>query len=248
MRPLLKWTSSLLAVTTMAACAQTSPGRAPVPPVTPSTAKPPAQSAPQPPLDPAVAAMVAQGIARLDAFKTVQGQVIFDEFKDGDTDHGKAQIYFRNKPFAGRVEMLESDRWLATGGVILWSGGTQLKIKPLKMPFSLTFPIDHSQTVSMRGYRLDQTDLFSMAKVLRAPGAQIRPLGPRRMRGEDLFLLEVRSPASVPGVAHEVIGLHQRHLIPTYREMYDARGQLVHRGQGVKLTFDRPLDGELFQL
>ncbi|MOA33733.1 hypothetical protein D3C78_1550520 [compost metagenome] len=116
------------------------------------------------------------------------------------------------------------------------------------MPFSLSFSTDHSQVVSLRGYRLDQTDLFSMAKVLRAPDAQITPIGPKRVRNEDLFLFNVRSSASVEGVEREIIGLHQRHLIPTYREMYDAKGQMVHRGQGTGLSFDRVVSDKMFDI
>jgi hypothetical protein len=237
----------LLVVTVLSACGQSGPADAPRPSrpaptpvaVAPTTA---------PGADPTVMEKVTRGIARLDAMKTIQGYVSFDEIKDGKRDTGKAKIYFRNKPFAGRVELEQSDRWLAAGGVVVWKGGSELKVRPLKLPFSLSFSTDNPQMVSLRGYRLDQTDLFSMAKVLRAPGAQITPIGPKRVRNEDLFLVEVRSSASVPGIVREIIGLHQRHLIPAYREMYDAQGRMVHRGQGTELVFDRPLSADKFDL
>ncbi|MFN3429263.1 MAG: hypothetical protein ACK46X_04850 [Candidatus Sericytochromatia bacterium] len=244
------WIPALALTTLLAACGQPGPIAAPPPGAAEPADRPlPVATAPLPPagLDPATQAMVTRGIARLDSMKTVQGHVVFEETRDGKRETGKAKIAFRNKPFAGRVEIEQSGRWLAAGGGVVWKGGSELKVRPLKLPFSLSFATDHSQVVSLRGYRMDQTDLFSMAKVLRAPGAQIRPLGPRRVRSEDLFLLEVRSSASVAGIEREVIGLHQQHLIPAYREMYQG-GQMVHRGQGINLSFDRPVDDDQFDI
>jgi hypothetical protein len=253
MRLLLRGLAIGLAGVILSACGLSGPASAPSTSTHAlSTAQPgpatPAQPAPAASADPFVQDMVSRGIARLDGMKTIQGQVVFEEFKDGQRESGKAQIYFRNRPFAGRVEIEQSDRWLAAGGVVLWNGGHDIKVKPFHMPISLNFSIDNGQMLSLRGYRMDQTDLFSMAKVLRAPNAQIRGLGPKRIRHEDLFLVQVRSSASAPGVDHEIIGLHQKHLIPAYREMYDADGQLVHRGQGLNLVFDRTVDDKKFDL
>jgi hypothetical protein len=247
MRFLQRSIPCLLVATLLSACGQSGPTDAPRP--TRPTPTPVAVApTPAPAADPTVMEKVSRGIARLDAMKTIQGYVTFEETQDGKRDTGKAKIFFRNKPFAGRVELEQSDRWLAAGGVVVWKGGSELKVRPLKLPFSLNFSTDNPQMLSLRGYRMDQTDLFSMAKVLRAPGAQITAIGPRRVRNEDLFLVEVRSSASVPGIAKEIIGLHQRHLIPAYREMYDAKGQMVHRGQGTALVFDRPVAADKFDL
>lgn len=237
----------LLAAAVLSACGQSGPADAPQP-ARPTPTPAAIAPTPAPAAESAVTVMVARGIARLDAMKTIQGYVSFEETLDGKRDTGKAKIAFRNKPFAGRVELEQSDRWLAAGGVVVWKGGSELKVRPLKLPFSLSFSTDNPQMVSLRGYRMDQTDLFSMAKVLRAPGAQITAIGPKRIRNEDLFLLDVRSSASVAGISREIIGLHQRHLIPAYREMYDARGRMVHRGQGTELVFDRPVSADKFEL
>lgn len=252
MRFLQQWLPIALAAMLATACGQSGPASAPAVSSRALADQPP-QAAPQPPMpvasaDPMVMDLVNRGIAKLDAMKTIQGEVIFEEFKDGKSETGKAQVYFRGKPFAGRVEIEQSDRWVAAGGVVLWTGGKDIKVKPFHMPFSLNFGIDNPQMLSLRGFRMDQTDLFSMAKVLRAPGAQIRGLGPRRVRNDDLFLVEVRSSASAAGVDHEIIGLNQKLLIPSYREMYDASGKLIHRGQGVKLLFDRPVDSGKFDI
>lgn len=241
---------ALVVATLLSACGQAGPTNAPTPGAAEPQPRPaPVATAPAPTtgLDPAVQAMVTRGITRLDSMKTIQGHVVFEETQDGKSETGRAKIAFRNKPFAGRVEIVQSARWLAAGGVVVWKGGSELKVRPLKLPFSLSFSTDHSQVVSLRGYRMDQTDLFSMAKVLRAPGAQIKPLGARRVRNEDLFMLEVRSSASVAGIEREVIGLHQKHLIPAYREMYQG-GKMVHRGQGINLVFDRHVDDEKFDI
>lgn len=204
-------------------------------------------SPPGPAVNPQVQQMVASAVQRLDAIKSIEGKVRFEEWEGDKHDLGEAQFTFRQRPFAARVDVLSSNRLLASGTSILWEGGTSLKVKPVKLPITMTFAYDSVQVVSLRGYRMDQTDLFSMGKVLRAPGAQIRPLGPRRIRGEEVFMLEVRSPASLPDVSHELIGLHTRHQVPTYREMY-AGSKLIHRGQGLGLRFDGALDGEAFDL
>ncbi|MFP5502412.1 MAG: hypothetical protein ACLGIN_07965 [Candidatus Sericytochromatia bacterium] len=237
----------------LAACGQTDPVRTlpardtrpiPVEPTFPIGGPPQPQA---PAFNPQVQQMVAAAVQRLDAIKTIEGKVRFEEWKGDQQDIGEAQFTFRQRPFAARVDVLSSNRMLVSGTSILWEGGTSLKVKPVGLPLTMNFAYDHSQVVSLRGYRMDQTDLFSMGKVLRAPGAQIRPLGPRKVRGEEVFILEVRSPGSLPDVSHELIGLHTRHQIPTYREMY-AGSKLIHRGQGLNLRFDGSLDGEAFDL
>lgn len=207
----------------------------------------PIVQAPESTVDPQLQAMVGQAVARLDAVKTISGKLAFRESKGGAEDHGDAAIAFRRKPFAARVDILESDRLLAHGGSLLWTGGTKLRIKPLKMPFSLEFGWEDAQVVSQRGYRIDQTDIFSMGKVLRHPGARLRALGEKRVRNEAVFCIEAYSPASLPGITREVIGIHQGHGIPTYREMYEGEA-LVHQGQGYQLRVDKPIDDERFEL
>lgn len=207
----------------------------------------PIVQAPEQPVDPALRAMIDAAVARLDAVKTISGKLAFRESEGGAEDHGDAAIAFRRKPFAARVDILASDRLLAHGGSLLWTGGTKLRIKPLKMPFSLEFAWDDAKVVSARGYRIDQTDIFSMGKVLRHPGARLRVLGEKRVRNEAVFCVEAYSPASLPGITREVIGIHQVHGIPTYREMYEGE-QLVHQGQGYQLRVDKAIEDERFEL
>lgn len=200
------------------------------------------------PVDAVTQQRVAAALARLDSVKTLVGKVVFDEAKPGsDTEHGEAKFTFRHQPFAARVDVLTSNRWFANGATILWSGGNTLRVRPPHVPLSLTFDYDDDKVVSLRGYRIDQTDIFSMGKVLRAPGTAIAPLGPRRIQGEDLYMLEVRSPASLPGVTRELIGLSNRIQIPTYREMY-AGEMLVHKGQGLGVKLDIAVEGDLFDI
>lgn len=205
--------------------------------------------APAAPADPATQQRVTSALARLDAVKTMVGDVSFDETKapPGNFEHGEAKFTFRHHPFAARVDVLSSNRWFANGATILWTGGTTLEVKAAHVFFALPFAYDDPQVTSARGYRMDQTDIFSMGKVLRAPGARISPVGPATIKGEGVFLLEVHSPASLPGITREIIGIHDRLNIPTYREMY-AGDQLVHRGQGKGLVLDGAIADEQFHL
>jgi hypothetical protein len=192
---------------------------------------------------------VAAALARLDKVQSLVGKVVFDETKapPGHFEHGEAKFSFRHRPFAARVDVLDSNRWFANGSSLLWTGGTTVKIKAAHVPFAVTFAYDNSQVVSARGYRLDQTDIFSMGKVLRAPGATLRAVGERRVNGEDVYIVDVVSPASLPGITHELIGLNDRILIPTYREMY-AGESLVHKGQGLGVVLDQPVNGDIFDI
>lgn len=226
-------------------CGQAEPTR-PRPPATPVPVAPLPAPAADPGADRLVRQIVGGAIARLDAVKTIEGRVRFEEWEGDSHDVGAAKFTFRKKPFMARVDVEQSNRLLAAGTTVFWSGGTTVKVKPLKLPLTLTFDYDDNQVVSLRGYRLDQTDLFSMGKVLAHPQAQVRPLGPKRLGSEDFFLLEVRSPASVAGVDREVIGINQRHNVPTYREMY-AGSRLVHKGRGENLRFDHAIDGDKFE-
>jgi hypothetical protein len=230
------------------------PAGAPVPRVTTPTrvvpAAPVSPAVGQPPgAEPDVRARVAAALARLDKVETLVGKVIFDETKQppGHYEHGEAKFSFRHRPFAARVDVLDSNRWFANGSSLLWNGGTSVKIKAAHVPFSVTFAYDNAQVVSARGYRLDQTDIFSMGKVLRAPGTSLRAVGERRINGEEVYLVDIVSPASLPGITHELIGLNDRILIPTYREMY-AGEALVHKGQGLGVVLDQPLQSDVFDL
>lgn len=250
MRFMVPVATALVGLLLLSACGQAGPtqpstnrarlGRTgPAPVATPT--------APASALDPAVKQRVAQAVARLDAIKTIEGKVRFEEWKDSKHETGLARIAFRAKPFAARVDIEQSSRFFGAGTSVLWKGGTELKVKPIKMPFSMKFDYDNGQVVSVRGYRMDQTDLFSMGKVLRHPAAQIKPVGPRVVSGDEVFLVEVRSPASTPDVDREIIGLSTRHLIPTYREMY-AGQKLVHKGQGLNLRLDKSVSSDKFDL
>ncbi|MDB5101383.1 MAG: hypothetical protein JWM80_5804 [Cyanobacteria bacterium RYN_339] len=239
----------LAAALLLSACGHGSPA-APTQPIAlgPRLAPPPLPTAAVAPTDPAVQQRVQAAIDRLDKVSTLVGKVVFDESKDpGHVDHGEAKFTFRHKPFAARVDVQQSTRWFASGAAILWNGGATLRIKAAHVPISVEFGYDNAQVVSVRGYRIDQTDIFSMGKVLRAPGAVIKGMGTRRIHNEDLYLVDVTSPASLPGITHEIIGLSAKILIPTYREMY-AGSAVVHKGQGLGVTLDSSIPASDFEL
>jgi hypothetical protein len=241
--------TAVAAALLLTACGQATPGTPDRPGETaPRRAVAPAPVASAAPVDPDVMQHVQAAITRLDQVKTLVGKVVFDESKGaGQVDHGEAKFTFRHRPFAARVDVQQSTRWFASGAEILWNGGTTLRIKAAHVPISVEFAYDNSQVVSVRGYRIDQTDIFSMGKVLRAPGAVIKGLGSRRIKNEDLYLVDVTSPASLPGITHEIIGLNAKILIPTYREMY-AGSAVVHKGQGLGVALDTSIPSSEFEL
>lgn len=183
----------------------------------------------------------------LNTMTYMEGMIAFQEFEGTREEHGEAKFSFRRSPFAARVDIEESNRMLAAGSSVLWTGGDKVWVKRKGIPVTLSFPYDHSLVTSIRGYRLDQTDIFSMGKVLLAPGAKVRLLGKQKVEDRERFMFEVTSPASLPGVTRERIGVDVAMYVPTYREIY-AGSRLIHRGIGRNLQINRKLDDARFNL
>jgi hypothetical protein len=194
------------------------------------------------------AEILAKLASGLNGVSFMTGTVTFKEFGDGGKEeHGTAQFTFRRSPFAARVDIEDSNRLLAAGTAVLWTGGNSVQVRRKGIPLTLTFPADHSLVVSVRGWRLDQTDIFAMGKIALAPGAEVKSLGRVKVEDGDRVMLEVKSPASMPGITREKIGLDPTTFIPTYRAMYVGT-TLVHKGIGRKLVLNRTIDPERFKL
>lgn len=236
---------SVFAALAMAGCGApptgTGPDAPPAPKPLPTPAAPPAGE------DRPEVAHLAKLATALNTMNYMEGIVAFKEYDGTKVEHGEARFSFRRSPFAARVDIEESNRMLAAGSIVLWTGGDKVWVKRRNIPVVLPFPYDHDLVTSIRGYRLDQTDIFSMGKVLLAPGAKVKLLGTQKIGERDRIIFEVTSPASLPGVTRERIGLDARMYVPTYREVY-AGTKLIHRGQGRNLVINKRLEDARFNL
>ena len=186
----------------------------------------------------------------LNSVSYMEGSVAFKEYArdGGKEEHGDAKFSFRRTPFAARVDIQESNRMLAAGSAVLWTGGETVWVHRKGIPLTLSFAFDNSLVTSIRGWRLDQTDIFSMGRVLLAPDAKVRHLGLQKVGERDRIMFEVTGTrASLPGDTPDKIGLDPRMYVPTYREIY-AGSKLVHRGQGRNLTINKKLEDDRFKL
>ena len=235
----------LLAASLLAACG--------APPTTPETPGRTAAKliAPQQPAagpEKPEAEILGKLASGLNGVTFMTGSVTFKEVGDGGKEEfGTAQFTFRRAPFAARVDIEDSNRLLAAGTAVLWTGASSVQVRRKGIPLTLTFPADHSLVVSIRGWRLEQTDIFAMGKVVLAPGATVKSLGRLKVDDGDRLMLEVKSPASMPGITREKIGLDPTTFIPTYREMF-AGSTLVHKGIGRKLMLNKPIESDRFKL
>lgn len=192
--------------------------------------------------------LLASVATALNGLNYMEGRITFLEYRDdGREEHGTAMFHFRRKPFAARVDIEESNRPLAGGSIALWNGGSTITVKRKGFPLAIPLPADNGLVTSARGYRLDQTDIFSMGKSLLAIGATVRYKGRRSVQNGERLMMEVKSSASPPGVTNELIGLDPVTFVPTYREMY-AGNRLVHRGIGADLALNKRLADSLFKL
>jgi hypothetical protein len=108
----------------------------------------------------------------------------------------------------------------ANGAKVLWTGGSDMKVKPTWMPFSVGVGITDSRVVSKNGWTIKETDVSCILGVLLDPSAQVKPLGAQTIQGQPTQLLEVHSPKSPKGVTMEQIGISPTNNLPNCRLMF----------------------------
>ncbi|MDB5098240.1 MAG: hypothetical protein JWM80_2661 [Cyanobacteria bacterium RYN_339] len=108
----------------------------------------------------------------------------------------------------------------ASGAKVLWTGGSDMKVKPTWMPFSVGVSITDSRVVSKNGWTIKETDVSTILGVLLDPSAQVKALGAQSIQGQPTQLLEVHSPKSPKGVTMEQIGIDPKNNLPNCRLMY----------------------------
>lgn len=150
----------------------------------------------------------------------------YEKGPKGDSETETLDVAYK-RPSTLRVDITNATGE-AKGAKVLWTGGSDMKVKPSWMPFSVGVGITDSRVVSKNGWTIKETDVSCILGVLLDPSAQVKLIGPQVVSGKQTTLLEVHSPKSPKGVTMEQIGIDSSNNLPNVRLMYKNQ-TLVYR-------------------
>lgn len=126
------------------------------------------------------------------------------------------------KPSTLRIEMVKASGQ-AQGAKILWTGGSNLKIKPSFLPMTVEKSISDEMVKSKNGWTLKDTEVGAIFRVLFDPQTRIQAKGVQPIEGRPLAMFELQSPASPKGCTHEAIGIDPQTGLPGVRMMFKGQ-------------------------
>jgi hypothetical protein len=132
----------------------------------------------------------------------------------------KLKIYFK-KPGTLRISVLDSNIG-DKGTELLWPGSDSVKVKPSYLPFAVNLDLGDDRLASRNGWKLSETDVNSVLKVLLDPSSQLTPLGTQPQDGKMLQMVELHSSASPKGATKEVIGVDPSNNLPCLRMIFNG--------------------------
>jgi hypothetical protein len=145
----------------------------------------------------------------------------YEKGPKGDSETETLDVAYK-RPSTLKVEIVQATGD-AKGAKVLWTGGSDMKVKPSWMPFSVGVSISDSRVVSKNGWTIKETDVSTILGVLLDPSAQVKVIGPQVVQGKQTTLLEVHSPKSPHGVTMEQIGIDPSNNLPNCRMMYKGQ-------------------------
>ncbi|MNX82101.1 hypothetical protein D3C86_1138150 [compost metagenome] len=190
-------------------------------------------------------AVVAEVKRTWTGLNTVSGVVAFWEQKGGEQTKSKAEFYW-SRPGKLRANVTEADTMLKRGAKMVYLGDRKITVKVGFI--KKTLPYDDPQVLSLRGYRIDQTDLVALVGGLLDPGATLRHAGPATINGRAADLIEVTgSKTLLPDLAKVRIAVDKQSHMPSQVEGFEG-SEVVFRAQVPSLTVNPPLSNDLFEL
>lgn len=132
------------------------------------------------------------------------------------------------RPEVLAATVLESDDHKKVGTKIVFDGVSQVALRTTFFGFfsiRLKLAVDDKRLLDPYNRSLKDSSTHQLFEVLRR--GQTKRLGLSSMGGENVEMLEVRSPASWPGISREVIGISARLGLPVYRGCYDERNRRI---------------------
>lgn len=178
------------------------------------------------------------------SLKTFSGVVKFWETDGKETSTNTAEIYMA-MPDKLRANITEASSAMKRGVkmVALGDGKITAKLGFIKKTMSL----DDPQVLSVRGWRLDQTDLAAIIKGATDAKANARYAGAATVGGRQAELIELANPAFLPGTTKQVLALDAQTFAPLKVEGF-VGAQSVFRMEIQNPQLNPTLPGDIFKL
>ncbi len=156
----------------------------------------------------------------------VQGfQATIESFEKGPKDEETQTLKLTyKKPSTLRIHITQG-KGQSQDAKVLWTGGSDLKVKPSFLPFSVSKPINDEAIKTRNGWTIKDTQPKALVDVLLDPAAGQQILGENTVAGMQLVMVQCRSAKSPKGATHEIIGVNKANMLPAFREVY--KGQTV---------------------
>ncbi len=197
------------------------------------------------------APVVDQFLKAYERARNFRGVVRVTERKGRETATLRFQLVLE-KPNRTAITILESPQARHTEGArLVWFGGKTLEVKAmiLGIPIRVTTGVEDDRLRDFRGYSNADLTIGRSIQVLNDPRTEVDLIEPGELEPDDRALkwVSLRSPALLPGIAVERIGLDSRDHLPRVREMV-AGGTCVYRLVVEKGEFDIELPPTTFDL
>lgn len=190
-------------------------------------------------------AVVAEVKRTWTGLNTVSGAVSFWEKKGSETSKSKADFYWA-RPGKLRANVTEADSMMKRGAKMVYLGDRKITVKVGFIKKTLAY--DDPQVLSLRGYRIDQTDLVALVNGLLDPNATLRHAGTATVNGRAADLIEATgSRALLPDLAKVQIAVDKQSHMPSQIEGFEG-GEVVYRAQVPTLSLNPALSNDLFEL
>jgi hypothetical protein len=113
---------------------------------------------------------------------------------------------------------------------VVYGGGSEVELKTYFFGFlaiKVNLAVDDSRLIDCYHRTLRDSQSSQLMDMILHPQAQATYLGVGQVKGEAVDLIDVKSPGSWPGVAHEVIGISKRLSVPLSRSTYDKHNRRI---------------------
>lgn len=190
-------------------------------------------------------AVVAEVKRTWTGLNTVSGAVSFWEKKGNEDTKSKADFYW-SRPGKLRTNVTEADTMLKRGAKMVYLGDRKITVKVGFIKKTLAY--DDPQVLSLRGYRIDQTDLVALVNGLLDPSATLRYAGAATINGRPADVIEATGSRSLlPDLAKVRIAVDKQSRMPSQLEGFEG-AEVVFRAQVPTLSLNPTLSNDLFEL
>jgi outer membrane lipoprotein-sorting protein len=189
-------------------------------------------------------ALVAGLKATGSTLKTYSGVAKFWETDGHDVSTNTAEIYMA-LPNKLRANITEASSAMKRGVklVALGDGKITAKLGFIKK----TMPIDDPQVLSVRGWRLDQTDLGAIIRGATVASANSHYAGAATIGGRQAEVLELTSPQLLPGTQKQLLTLDAQTFAPVKLEGI-VGDKVVYRMEISGAQLNPTLPSDIFKL